>query len=242
MEMHIKAFLNKISLVASVIATLILVSILLHPPETCIPHYTPHNALKFPRSTCDSHHHPRPFSTPEKKNHRLWSTSAWLKKVKSYSQVFTDARKFSPTHSSVSFSLLSNTSKTLCLLAGAGQEVMALQHIGVSDVTAIDLVDSPPLVSRADPYYLPFFDDAFDFAFSAQFDTVLFPSRFVAEIERTVRIGGFCLFLVEECTNKEVREIVGLFKRGKFVGSDKLIVSGSKMTRIAVRITNSTAY
>ena len=119
---------------------------------------------------------------------------------------------------------------------------MALQHIGVSDVTAIDLVDSPPLVSRADPYFLPFFDDDFDFAFSAQFDTVMFPSRFIAEMERTVRIGGFCLLLVEECTDEEVREILGLFKRGKFVGADNLVFSGSKTTRIVVRITNSTAY
>lgn len=239
MDMHIKALLNRISLVVATIATLILLSIFHHPPETCVPHLTPHNPLKFPSSTCDSHHHPRPFSTLEKKNHRIWSTSAWLKKVKSFSWVFIDVHKYSPTHS---FSILSNSSKSLCLLAGAGQVVMALQQIGVSDVTAIDLVDSPPLVSRADPYYLPFFDDTFDFAFSTQFDTVLFPSRFVAEMERTVRIGGFCLLLVEECTNKEVREIAGLFNRGELVGADNLTFSGSKMTRIVVKITNSMAY
>ncbi|XP_021772990.1 uncharacterized protein LOC110736959 [Chenopodium quinoa] len=239
MELHIQAFLNRISLIVSTIATVILFSILLHPPETCIPHLSPHNPLKFPHSTCDSHHHPRPFSTLEKKNHRLWSTSAWLNKVKSFSRVFIDAQKNNPSHK---FSILSNSSKSLCLLAGAGQEVMALQQIGVSDVTAIDLVDSPPLVSRADPYYLPFFDDAFDFAFSAQFDVALFPSRFIAEMERTVRVEGFCLLLVEECTDEEVRQIERLFKRGELVGADNLTFSGSKMTRIVVRIINSTIY
>ncbi|KNA24530.1 hypothetical protein SOVF_014780 [Spinacia oleracea] len=236
--MHIQAFLNRISVVVATIATLILFSILLHPPETCISQFTPHKPLAFPRSTCDSHHHPRPFSTIEKRNHRIWSTSAWLNKVKSFSRIFIDAQKHNLTHSFI----LSNSSKALCLLAGAGQEVMALQQIGVSDVTAIDLVDSPPLVSRADPNYLPFFDDAFDFAFSAQFDTVLFPSRFVAEMERTVRVGGFCLLIVEQCTNEEVREIAGLFKRGELVGADNLTFGGSKMSRIVVRITNSTAY
>lgn len=118
---------------------------------------------------------------------------------------------------------------------------MALHRIGVSDVTAIDLVDSPPLVSRADPFNLPFFDDAFDFAFSAQFDVVLFPARFIAEMERTVRIGGFCLLIVEECSDKEVREIAGLFKRGELVDADNFTFSGSKMTRIVIRITNSTS-
>ncbi|XP_057541203.1 uncharacterized protein LOC130818939 isoform X2 [Amaranthus tricolor] len=217
MDKNIQVFLNKISLFSAIIATLVLFSILIHPPETCFPYFSPHNPLKFPSSTCEFHHHPRPFSTLEKKNRRLWSTSAWLNKVNSFFIVFMDAKK----HNSVipSTTILSNSSKSLCLLAGAGQEVMALQQIGVSDVTAIDLVDSPPL-----------------------FDIVLFPTRFVAEMERTVRIGGFCLLLVEECTNKEVRDIAQLFKRGILVGANNLTFSGSKKTRIVMRITNVRSY
>ncbi|KAH9622857.1 hypothetical protein KSS87_012909 [Heliosperma pusillum] len=237
MDRHIQVLLNRISLLATTIATILLLSIILHPPDTCISHFSPHNPLKFPRSTCDSHHQPRPFSTLEKKNHRLWSTSAWQKKVQSFSHIFSDAQNHSPSRS---FSLLSNSSRSLCLLAGAGQEAMALRQIGVSDVTAIDLVDSPPLVSRADPYNLPFFDDAFDFAFSAQFDVVLFPARFVAEMERVVRVGGFCLLLVELSTHEELKEIVGLFKGGKLFSADNCTFSGSKMTEIVVRVTNST--
>ncbi|KAL9235062.1 hypothetical protein vseg_009860 [Gypsophila vaccaria] len=233
MDRHIQVFLNRISLLATTIATILLLSVVLHPPDTCIPHYTPLDSLKFPRSTCDSHHQPRAFSTLEKKNHRLWSTSAWQKKVQSFSHIFRDAQKHTP------FSLLSNSSKSLCLLAGAGQEAMALREIGVSDVTAIDLVDSPPLVSRADPFNLPFFDDAFDFAFSAQFDVVLFPSRFISEMERVVRVGGFCLLLVEQSPHKEIKEIGGLFKRGKLIDAYNFTFSGSKMTKIVVKIINS---
>lgn len=236
MDKHIQAFLNRISLIAATLATILLLSILLHRPEECGPHFTPHSFLRFPRSTCDSFHRPRHFSTLEKKNQRIWSTSAWLNKVHSFSLLFLDAQKSLPSRP---FSLLSNSSRTLCVLAGAGQEVMALNQIGVSDVTAIDLVDSPPLVSRADPFNLPFFDDAFDFAFSAQFDVVLFPSRFVEEMERTVRVGGFCLLIVEECTHKEVKEIAGLFKRGELVDANNFTFGRSKMTRIVVRITRS---
>lgn len=238
MDRHIQAFLNRITLISAIIATILLLLILLHPPEACGPHFTHESFLRFPRSTCDSFHHPRQFSTLEKKNQRLWSTSAWLKKVHSFSLVFLDGQNSRPSRP---FSLLSNSSKTLCILAGAGQEVMALEQIGVSDVTAIDLVDSPPLVSRADPFNLPFFDDDFDFAFSAQFDTVLFPSRFVEEMERTVRLGGSCLLIVEECTHNQVREIAGLFKRGELVDAGNFTFSGSKMTRIVVRITKPTS-
>ena len=67
---------------------------------------------------------------------------------------------------------------------------MAMAQIGLSDVTAVELVDSLPLVRRADPHNLPFFDGAFDFAFTAHLDDALFPWRVVEEMERTVRRGA----------------------------------------------------
>ncbi|GMG98648.1 hypothetical protein Nepgr_000488 [Nepenthes gracilis] len=230
MDRQIQSFLNKTSVICATIATIVLASLLLHTPETCIPDKSTHSSLKFPRSTCDLSH--RSLTTLDKKNRRLWSTSAWLNKVRSFSILFREAQRLS---------LLANSSKALCLLAGAGQEVMALNQIGVDDVTGIDLVDSPPLVSRADPNNLPFFDDVFDIAFSAQFDVVLFPSRFIAEMERTVGVGGFCVLVVQERTEGEVMDIVRLFRRGKFVDSKNITLSGWKMTRIVLRIINSTS-
>lgn len=112
---------------------------------------------------------------------------------------------------------------------------MALSQMGVVDVTGVELVDSPPLVSRADPHNLPFFDHAFDLAFSAHLAEALFPSRFVAEMERAVRPKGVCVVVVEECGDEEVGEIVGLFTKSRFLDSVNVTLTGLKMTRIIMK-------
>lgn len=132
--------------------------------------------------------------------------------------------------------LLHNHSKALCVSAGAGHEVMALFQMGLVDVTGVELVDSPPLVSRADPHNLPFFDQVFDFSYSGHLAEALFPARFAEEMERTVRQGGLCVVALEECGGEEVREIVGLFKKSKFVGVANVTLIGTKITRIIFRV------
>lgn len=86
---------------------------------------------------------------------------------------------------------------------------------------------------------MPFFDGAFDFAFTAHFDEALFPARFAAEMERTVRPGGACLVLVEECGVGEAREVVGLFRYSKFAGSRNVTLNGMRMTSILLRTIKS---
>lgn len=112
---------------------------------------------------------------------------------------------------------------------------MALLRMGVVDVTGVELIDSPPLVSRADPHNLPFFDHVFDFAFTAHLAEALFPSRFVSEMERVVRPDGSCVIVVEVCGEDEVREIVGLFTKSRFVNSVNVTLIGLKMTRILMK-------
>lgn len=116
---------------------------------------------------------------------------------------------------------------------------MGLSQMGVGDVTGIELVDSPPLVSRADPHNLPFFESAFDLAYTAHFAEALFPSRFVSEMERTVRPGGVCVIVVEECGDEEVKEIAGLFRRSRFVSVMNVTLTGLRMTRIIMKINTS---
>lgn len=113
---------------------------------------------------------------------------------------------------------------------------MALHGIGVEDVTAVELVDSPPLVSRADPHNLPFFDDVFDLGFSAHLDGALFPERYVGEMERTVRVGGVCVVAVEQCGDEEVGEITKLFRKSEFLGAKNFTLMGSRMTRIVMKV------
>ncbi|KAH7532979.1 hypothetical protein FEM48_Zijuj04G0080800 [Ziziphus jujuba var. spinosa] len=230
MDRHIREFLNRLSYATITIATLILIVLFLQTPETCVPHGSPPKPhLRFPRSSCDSS--PRELLTIEKKNKRLWSTKSWRNKVESYITFFKEFQDLG---------LLHNHSKVLCVSAGAGHEVMGLSQMGVGDVTGTEMVDSPPLVSRADPHNLPFFDHVFDLAFTAHFAEALFPSRFVSEMERTVRPGGVCVLIVEECGDEEVREIAGLFGRSRFVSAMNVTLTGLRMTRIIMKTKIST--
>ncbi|XP_059664577.1 uncharacterized protein LOC132310421 [Cornus florida] len=225
MDRHIQILLNRLSCASITIATFTIVLLLLHTPDTCVPRHTePKPHQRFPTSSCDFSH--RSLTSLDKKNQRLWSTKAWLKTVHSFTALFLDLQSL--TH-------LTNHSKVLCISAGAGHEVMALHQIGVRDVTGVELLDSPPLVSRADPHNLPFFDDVFDLGFSAHLDQALFPTRFALEMERSVRVGGVSVLAVEECGDVEVREIAKLFRKSRFVSAKNVTLIGLKMTRLILR-------
>ncbi|MCL7043327.1 hypothetical protein MKW94_027359 [Papaver nudicaule] len=97
---------------------------------------------------------------------------------------------------------------------------MALNQLGVIDVTG------PPLVSRADPHNLPFFDGVFDLGFTAHLSEALFPCRFVYELERTIRPGGVVVLVVEEFF---------FFKKCDFVSARNVTLAGLRMTQILMR-------
>ncbi|CAN1124017.1 hypothetical protein LINPERPRIM_LOCUS3535 [Linum perenne] len=230
MEKRIEILLNKVSIVSIAIGTLILLLTYLQIPETCIPPETqitkPHQ--RFPSSTCDSSLS-RPYISLEKKNLRLWSSKSWTAQLTSFANFFTDLKSSGIVH---------NHSRVLCLSAGAGHEVMALQNIGVEDVIGVEIVESLPLVRKADPMNLQFFDQVFDFAFTARLAEALFPMRFVAEMERTVVHGGYCVVAVEDSGEEGVYRIIGLFRRSKFVEAKNVTLIGRKMTRIVMRVIN----
>lgn len=108
--------------------------------------------------------------------------------------------------------------------------------MGVEDVTGVELIDSPPLVKRADPHNLPFFDNVFHLAFSAHLDEALFPGRYVAEMERTVQKEGVCVVVVEQCGDEDVREVVDLFRKSRFLGAANITLIGLEMTRIVMKV------
>jgi SAM-dependent methyltransferase len=117
----------------------------------------------------------------------VWTTRDWDRKIQVFALFFEDLKRKR---------LLLNESKALCIGARVGQEVAALRRIGVSDSVGIDLVPSPPLVIRGDFHNQPFDNETFDFEFSNVFDHALYPHRFVAEIERTLKPGGVCVLHV----------------------------------------------
>lgn len=118
---------------------------------------------------------------------RLWTTRDWDRKVAVFSSFFLRHQ---------SEGLLRNSSRALCIGARTGQEVAALRLVGVADSLGIDLVPAPPLVVAGDFHRQPFPNQSFDFEFSNVFDHALLPARFVAEVERTLRPGGFCVLHV----------------------------------------------
>ncbi|XP_054793188.1 uncharacterized protein LOC129298772 [Prosopis cineraria] len=229
MDRQIQVFLRKLSWACITVASFTLLLLFLQTPETCVPPDTPSKPhLGFPKSSCDFS--PRVYVPIDKKNKRLWSSGEWLKKVNSYVKFFKSLQDVG---------LLQKNSRALCVSAGAGHEVMALANLGVLDVTGVELIESPPLVSRADPHNLPFFNNSFDFAFSAHFAEALFPSRFASEMERTVEAGGVCVLVVEECGDDEVKEIVGLFRNSRLTSSNNVTLIGLKWTSVIMKKRNS---
>ncbi|XP_009412696.2 uncharacterized protein LOC103994122 [Musa acuminata AAA Group] len=111
----------------------------------------------------------------------LWATRDWDRKIRVFSRFFADL---------AAEGLLSNASAALCVGARLGQEVAALRGLGVGGALGMDLVPAPPLVVAGDFHAQPFPDESFDFEFSNVFDHALYPERFAAEVERTLRPGG----------------------------------------------------
>ncbi|KAL5998316.1 hypothetical protein ACLOJK_009256 [Asimina triloba] len=148
---------------------------------------------------------------------RIWTTRDWDRKVLVFSRFFQRLK---------SHNLLANTSKALCVGARVGQEVLALKLVGVNDSVGIDLVPYPPLVLHGDFHAQPFHNATFDFEFSNVFDHALYPSRFVSEIERTLKPGGVCVLHVALVRRGDrysandlydVEPLVGLFKQSEVV-------------------------
>ncbi|WOL03669.1 hypothetical protein Cni_G12389 [Canna indica] len=154
---------------------------------------------------------------------RVWATRDWERKVRVFSRFFGDL---------AAEGFLSNASAALCIGARLGQEVAALRGIGVAAAVGMDLVPAPPLVMQGDFHKQPFPDDSFDFEFSNVFDHALYPERFAAEVERTLRPGGVAVLHVAVHRRGDkysandlvggVDGLVGLFKRSELVRTRKV--------------------
>ncbi|XP_040959852.1 uncharacterized protein [Gossypium hirsutum] len=155
--------------------------------------------------------------------------SVWLKPqiIAKYLRVFS--------LQTLTLLLLKNHSKVLCVSAGAGHEVMTLSKMGLKNVIGVELIESLPLVSRANPHNLPFFDRAFDVAFTGHLMAALYPLRNAKEMERTVRKGGVCVVVVDECGEEEVNEIFRLFRRSRLLSSCDFTLNGRRVARIIMR-------
>ncbi|XP_026382613.1 uncharacterized protein LOC113277855 [Papaver somniferum] len=163
-------------------------------------------------NTYDSYLKHQLNKTLNPKLRNLWVTRDWERKIEVFSKFFNKLKNQN---------LLANHSKSLCIRARVGQEVAALKRVGVSDSVGIDLVPFPPLVIQGDFHDQPFKNSTFDFEFSNVFDHALYPSKYVGEIERTLKPGGICVLHVAVSKRGDkysandlfnVDGLVGLFK------------------------------
>ncbi|XWS34671.1 hypothetical protein CRYUN_Cryun21dG0057500 [Craigia yunnanensis] len=153
---------------------------------------------------------------------KIWTTRDWDRKIQVFSSFFDELKLQN---------LLSNSSKSLCVGARVGQEVEALKRVGVSDSIGIDLVPFPPLVMKGDFHNQPFDNETFDFEFSNVFDHALYPHKFVAEIERTLKPDGVCVLHVALWKRSDkysandlysVKPLVKMFQRSQLVRVRKI--------------------
>lgn len=160
--------------------------------------------------------------TLDPKLRKIWTTRDWDRKIQVFSKFFEGLK---------GEGLISKESKALCIGARVGQEVEALKRVGVSDSIGMDLVPYPPLVIEGDFHNQPFGNETFDFEFSNVFDHALYPERFVAEIERTLKPGGVCVLHValSRSTDKysandlySVKPLEALFRRSAVVRVGKI--------------------
>ena len=160
---------------------------------------------------------------PEKR--KKWLNDEWNLKINGFKQEFSKIKDY-----------LTPDKKCLCLGARTGQEVVALQQLGVHDVVGIDIVPCEPLVISGDIHNLDFKDDTFDFVYTNIIDHSIDPKKMISEIERVLKIDGLFFLQIQLGINQDeytvfkvkdpIFDIVTLFDQSfcfhlNFINSDQ---------------------
>ncbi|MAH43386.1 hypothetical protein CL614_06770 [archaeon] len=123
---------------------------------------------------------------------------------------------------------LSKDSRCLCIGARTGQEVVALNELGIDSVVGIDLVPHLPLVVKGDMHNLEYENESFNFVYSNVFDHSIDPEKMISEIERVLVPGGICYLQFQIGVNQDkytesiienpVHDICVLFNKSFCIG------------------------
>nr|CAD1828853.1 unnamed protein product [Ananas comosus var. bracteatus] len=148
----------------------------------------------------------------------LWTSREWRKAVEYYSIVFQDL---------LAEGFLSPASRSLCVDAPAGYEVLALREIGVPDAVGVAKKKAPPLVVASDLLRQPFAAGEFDFVFAGRsLDRSKRPADLAAEIARTTKPEGFLAVHTASAADLySLRSLWDLFPgfKSKQVGSSSIL-------------------
>ncbi|KAG9454327.1 hypothetical protein H6P81_007231 [Aristolochia fimbriata] len=226
----LKSVFNRISLASITLATFIFFLLYNYPQRPCFSYLAAQLQSaplpRYPKTSCEANR--RDVLSPEKRSKKLFSSKDSKKRISALRDFFKPVSDLG---------LVGNSSRVLCVSAAAGHEVVAFLEMGVGDVTGVEVVDTPPIVSRADPHNLPYFDGIFDLAYTAHIAEAMFPDRFASEMERTVRPGGAIVLALEgSWSEREVKQFnEGLFEKSRIVEARNVTLTGSEVTMIILR-------
>ena len=152
---------------------------------------------------------------PEKR--KKWLGEEWDLKVNGFTEEFSKLKDF-----------LKKDSKCLCVGARTGQEVVALNNLGIENAIGIDIIPHEPHVRKGDMHDLEFEDNSFDLVYTNIFDHSIYPEKMISEIERVLVPGGICYIQLqigigqdqytETVIENPVYDICTLFNRSFCIG------------------------
>lgn len=157
--------------------------------------------------------------TSDKDRQKKWLNEEWRLKINIFKQVFNEIE------------IIKNCKNCLCLGSRTGQEVVAFKELGIDDTIGIDLHEFKPYTIKGDIHNISFDDNYFDLEFSNILDHSIYPEKFINEINRTLKPGGYFILHYQfginqdkytETIIKDHKELCLLFKNFEIISSRKI--------------------
>jgi SAM-dependent methyltransferase len=118
---------------------------------------------------------------------KKWLNEEWDLKLSGFIKEFSKIKEAG---------YIKNGMQALCLGARTGQEVVALQSLGLVAI-GIDLVPQEPYVVEGDIHDLKYNDDSFDFVYTNIIDHTIHPDVMMKEAERVLKPGGYLMIQMQ---------------------------------------------
>tara|TARA_R110000803_G_scaffold82497_3_gene148646 strand:+ start:503 stop:1117 length:615 start_codon:yes stop_codon:yes gene_type:complete len=121
-----------------------------------------------------------------------------VRRKKWISNITENKQKFKPTFSQY-LSIFDEYREGVvyCLGARTGEEVLCLRDMGFANAMGTDLVPFDEHVIECDIHNMIFDDNSVDFYYTNIFDHSIDPSKFVSEIQRTLKFDGICFLQIQ---------------------------------------------
>lgn len=126
------------------------------------------------------------IKTSNKDKQKIWMGKEWRMKIDIFKRLFNN-----------NLNLIKNCENALCLGSRTGQEVVALNEIGIKSVIGINLHEFLPYTIKGDIHDLKYDDNTFDLEFTNILDHSIMPEKFLSEIHRTLKPNGILILHIQ---------------------------------------------